>query len=248
MISILDYLFTGLSDKKIEKNYSKLDFYKKYFKFSDEKKLWIVFLPWGAEFETGIKFGLLPKQGLVLVYQIQKGFVNKDPRIVRKIFKQLVKDVDGEISKFEKYSLNVISFSASNGYGFYVANEYETDKFMAIVTGSKLGIEVWESKLLKKIRNDSIELNFENAECYDGVCGNILPYYHVDKLPKDTEIWLARFDVHIPFKFGRMIFKKARKYNSNIKMRCFPCGHLFTIFLFGQLNKLKLINLIYKKK
>lgn len=241
MISLVDYLHFNRTKKTLTKRYNDFELDKKIVEFNTSKVHWIVFLPWGVTIDNGLNKNLVPKEGKALVYQIPLGFVNKDPKIVKKLFLKVIRDCEREIKKIGKDNIiKVLSYSAANGFGYYIADKYDVDTFYSIVTGAKLGQEIWKSKLLKPIKEDSMKLGYSSYTDYDGYLGELLPYYHTSNLPDKTYIWLGRSDTHIPVEFGKEIYNKAKE-SKPVKLNLFPSGHIFTIFLFSLLIKFRII-------
>ena len=246
--SILDRI-TFDKEKDFESYYKETSFKKDRKINHNIKTLQIIFLGWDIKLRNFRKLKVVKEN--YIVYEIQKGFVNKDPYVVKNIFKELIEDVTNEIESLdEEIKLEIISLSASNGYGFYIANKYykRVKKFYSVVSGSKLGIEIWNSPLLKKVKNDCIDNNFKSHEEYDKVLGTLLPYYHTKTLPKKTILYLGLFDSYIPVNFGIKIYKKSKETNPNLKLRILPFGHIAVIFIFFSILKTKNFFNFYRNK
>ena len=239
--SFWDFIYSFYIKLYLIKRYDDEKFRKRYINYTKDKELWIIFLGWEVKIDRALRLSFAPKRGKVLFYEIQRGFINKDPRKVKKMFLELIKDCKKEIAKNKGDKIKIISFSAANGYGFYIANNCKVDKFYSVVTGAKLGQEMWGTSIAEEIVQDAIKMGYKNSNKYDKTLGKILPYYNVKNLPNNTEIWLGLFDSIIPSKFGIQIAKKVKKYNNNVKIRILPFGHIFTSFFFGISTKLGFI-------
>jgi len=60
--------------------------------------------------------------------------INHNPKEAMRIFKKMIGIVINDISKYKGYKINVISYSAGNGFGFYITNNFKINKFISVVT------------------------------------------------------------------------------------------------------------------
>lgn len=211
---------------------------------TEEPIVWVVFLPWKTSIEYARRFHLLPYRGTVYVYETPPAFVNADPKRVMEIFREITNDVEARLVG-EAREINVLSYSAGNAFGFFTANNLPVQKFITVVTGYGLGEEVWGSRITQEVKRRSLALGYVSAEQYNAVIAERLPINQAERLPARTELWLGLLDVHIPISNGLKMLAKIRASNPLARCRFFLAGHIFTVFLFGVLNRWRRISLIY---
>ena len=211
----------------------------------------IVFLQWDADVESCYEYGFIPKWGRSFAVSTPGAFVNKDPEVTKKLFIQAVETAQGYVDKILKENpgqrINVISYSAANGGGFFTADrlpEQNKGRFLSIASGSGLGREIFASSVLEQIKRDVVDLGITDGEAYNSVFkdekhGLLLPYENCENLGDDTVIAIGKNDLYIPAKFGKEIADKASRANPRIQVVEYPFGHIGTILYMSHLEHLK---------
>ena len=154
----IDTLFCWLKIKEKYGNYNNIKMDKKIFHLTNEKIITLTFLPWGISIEQAKKLDFIGKVGIYIAFTTPLGFVNRDPNKTREIFlefeKMIHKTMKNISNKYKNYNIQVISYSAGNGFGFYTANNFNVDKFISVCSGRTISFEIQESVVLKKIKED----------------------------------------------------------------------------------------------
>ena len=219
----------------------------------------IVFLPWNTSVKEAKRYGLIPKWGNVTVFTTPPGFVNCDPQKTKQIFLNVIQDAKGEIDKILAKSpnqkINVISYSAANGAGFYTMNNLlkkdNQGSFVSVVTGRGLGEEVFNSQTLKNIKADAMKMGISSGEKYNEAfyeegLGLLLPMYNCDNLPDSTTFFIGDEDDFIPPAYGMDMASRAKEANPNIKINRYPFGHIGTMLYVAHMENLKRMNSVQK--
>ena len=153
-----DTLLSWLRIKEERENYNKLKIDKKIFHLTNEKIITLVFLPWGLDIKHAEKFDFIGKIGIYIAFTTPFGFVNEDPNKTQKIFlnfeKIIHKTMENLYDNYKGYKIQVISYSAGNGFGFYTANNFNVDKFVSVCSGRTISFEIQESVALRKVKED----------------------------------------------------------------------------------------------
>jgi hypothetical protein len=244
MISIIDLIvyninkYFGNKDKTCEHE-------KQIIQWDDENIVWFVFLGWGVNVKTALKFHLIPFRGTAVIFETPYTLVNPDPHKTKQVFLKIIKEIDIYLKKHKSAEINVLSHSAGNAFGYFVANNYNTEKFIAVVTGARLGEEIFSGITTQDIKKRSLLCGFSNGHEYDQVLKGYLPIDNTKYLPKKSHVYLGRFDLFTPTCTGLEIYKKMKKYNNNTKLTLWPFGHIFSLFFWGILNRMKRIKIIY---
>ena len=131
--------------------------------YTDGNEVTMVFLPGDTSIEEAKGYGFIPKWGKAIVFTTPGGFVNCDPAKTKQVFLDVIRDAKREVEEVLKVSptqkINVISYSAANGAGYYTANNLlkkeNQGRFTSVATGSGLGREIFGSTILKEIMKDA---------------------------------------------------------------------------------------------
>jgi len=259
VFSRLDHWHASLNDRlknpQLRYNDLKHDigiFETKSPEYTDAGEVTMVFLPGDTSLEEAKSYGFIPKWGKTIVFTTPSGFVNCDPAKTKQIFLNVIQDAQREINKVLQDSLsqkiNVISYSAANGAGYYTANNLlpkdNQGRFTSVATGSGLGKEIFNSPILKEIRKDAIgegviDGNDFNKVFYDKEFGFLLPESNCSHLPESTTIILGKNDMYIPLEFGEEMASKAKTINSKVELQIQPWGHIGTCLYTAHMQNLK---------
>jgi len=205
------------------------------------------FLPWKTSIKKGEIFGLVPKRGTVIVYEQPDAMINHEPEKAMKVFKKMLELIEEDISEYGGFKLNVISYSAGNGFGFYVANHFAVKKFISIVTGANLGECIFTCIATPHVKKESINFGINSHNEYDKVIEGYIPQDNFKNISAKSTFYLARFDEYFELKQGLKVANYVKQHNKNTEIKIIPLGHLATMVYFGFLNRFSLIEDIYKK-
>lgn len=260
----LDKIYTELNDGLVspDAGYRETTHHKREIQplgeaYNDNGRVALVFLPWGSDIDKSVRYGLIPRGQRAVAFTTPVGFINKDPHVTKRIFLNVVEDVERTVAAMlaEDPSLkfDVISYSAANGAGFYTANtilkKEHQGRFISIVSGSGIGREIFASGVLGAIREDVEGSGIPDGDAYnepmyDKKRGFLLPIHHADKLPDDTRIYLGSQDRYIPAEFAIEIGETARYHNPNVQIIQYQFGHLGTALYVAHLEQLKQSKLV----
>lgn len=218
---------------------------------NDYKEISFIFLPylWKKTFFEKMWF---LKNINNITFELPKWFINKDPYKMKSIFLWVSRKIDEEyslaISKWYE-NIKVISFSAWNGFWFYLSNKYKVEEFVSVVTWDIISKIIFENKYLKYFKQDIIK-NWYDSFSYTKNLSidqrNIDTYYNCDNLPLKSSFYLSKDDISIPFKFWNNILKKAKFFNPKIKSTNLYLNHVHTIifcfYLFNIKNNVIILN------
>ncbi len=257
--SPLDRLYAKLNGTldNLDVAYGKIEHEKRHFERNSKEYInnddeTIVFLPWETEIETAENRGFIPRWGRVTVFTTPGGFVNKDPKVTKGIFLNVIQDAKAEIAKILAGSpgkrINVFAYSAANGFGFYTANTILDPANKGDIglfgTGSGLGEEIFGSPILGGIKKDAMSLGIPDGRTFNNGFshenwGPLLPIDNCDSLPNSTTISYGNNDIYILPKFGREVATKASESNSQITTHRYPFGHIGTCVYSAHMVNLK---------
>ena len=212
-------------------------------RFTQERTIWVVFTGWKCSIEQAIRIGLIPRVGTAQIWEFPIGLIHPDPHEAKRIFCKITRDIDAyvEARLRDGYTVNVLSYSAGNSFGFYTANTFAVKKFISIVTGARIGEEIWAGLATQRIRQASERLGIASGTHYNAPLTGFLPMDHTENLPRDTTFYLGLFDRVMPLSAGREVVRKVRARNPHARVYFFPTGHIFTGVVFGALNRLRWI-------
>lgn len=134
--------------------------------------------------------------------------------------------------------MRILSYSASNGIGFYLANRRRVTRFVSVVTGCNLGESLWRSRGTRHVRKICQSLGYDTHESVDDAVREYLPENNTDSLPSRTSLYLGRHDEYYPVDLGLRAAWAARAANPATKISVWPFGHFGTVLAFGTLNRL----------
>lgn len=227
---------------------------KEYF---GDDEVTVVFLPWDADVASCYDYGFIPKWGRTLGISTPGAFVNKNPAVTKDIFVQAIDTAKEYIDRILKENpnqkINVFSYSAANGGGFYAANTLipreNRGRTLCIATGSGLGREIFASPVLESIKRDVVARGVPDGETYNKTFihekyGLLLPQDNCESLADDTTIVIGKNDMYIPAAFGHEIADKARRANPNVKKVEYPFGHVGTMIYVSHLENLRHMKVI----
>jgi hypothetical protein len=214
-------------------------------RYTEDAILWLVFLPWKTSVARGRRWGLLPKIGTVIAFELPDAFVNADPLESKRILLTLTESADRQMAAYPEHSVRVLSYSASNGIGFYLANNRPIDRFVSVVTGCNLGESLWRSRGTRHIKPLCQKLGYDSHEAVDDAVREFLPENNVDNLPKRSAFYLGRHDEYYPVDLGLRVARAALARNAGTKIAMWPLGHFGVVLAFGTLNRMRRVKEIY---
>ncbi len=225
---LIDLLYSKFPKKKVYNE--KL---KRYEIWDLNWDIWVCFLPWRVTFENAKKKNLLPKNWRWIVYELPDNLVNPDPNISLKIQENIINDLKS--LDFKKF--NVLCYSLWTYLWFYVANNFDVNKIVAVVPGSKLWACVYEGVATKKISYKSVKLWYKTYYDYDKIIWKTNPICNLDNLPNDIEIHLSTHDFYIPTYYWNELIQGIKNKQKNLKVFLYKWkGHILTLLDFWKNN------------
>jgi hypothetical protein len=212
--------------------FSRSDFY-----WDEQPIVWVVCLGLGMSPDGAKMFNLFPREGTTYVYILPKDLVNPDPyetlRVHRECTDQILEDLRALPAGVR---VSVLSISAGNAFGFYIANNYPVERFLAVVTGAGIGKELFWSLACIPVARQTRRLGY-TGETYNAVLRGRLPIENIANLPARTHFYLGLADAQIPFWFGLKIYRRVKEYNPDAKLSLFWLGHIGTLYMVGRFLK-----------
>lgn len=205
---------------------------------SDEN--WVVFLPWMRSFEEMERFGLLPKNVNYLAYQLQDGIANPDPERSKDMHGMIVRDFSRRISLFNGKGFGVLTFSAGQFPGVFIANHFGAERLRCVCPGSNLGEVIWKGLVTQEVRRRAVEdVGVSDWREYDSVLEGLNPMENLDGLPERVEVILGEKDRYVPIEFGRKFVYGVRSAGKicNVK-RYDRLGHVGSVLRYGREQEL----------
>lgn len=204
-------------------------------RWDDKPIVWVVCLGMGSSVEGARMFNLFPQEGTSYVYTLPDELVNPDPRGTLKAHQECAESILSDLRKLPaNMRVSILSISAGNALGFYVANHYPVDRFIAAVTGAGLGKELFWSLACIPIARKTRKLGYQNGEQYDELLRGHLPIDNLSRLPVKTHFYLGLADAQIPIWFGLKIYWKAKFFNPHAKLSVFLLGHVGVMYMLGE--------------
>lgn len=200
-LPILDPIITlhGVLDRSAKKE---MLFTRTDVRWDEQPIVWVVCLGMGTSVEGARMFNLFPQEGISYVYTLPDVLVNPDPYKTRKVHKECAEQILSDLRKLpDNIKVSVLSISAGNALGFYVANHYPAERFIAAVTGAGLGKELFWSLACMPIARKTLALGYKTGEEYDQPLLGSLPIDNVDHLPKNRHIFILDWPTH-KYRFG----------------------------------------------
>lgn len=238
-IITLHTVFDGESKRDME--FSRTDIH-----WDDQPIVWIICLGWGMSPESARMFNLFPKEGTSYVYTLPKSLVNPDPHRTLEIHTTCTERILADLRMLpEDVRVSVLSISAGNAFGFYVANHYPVERFIPIVTGAGLGSEIFCSLACISVARKTRRMGYRTGAQYNEPLRGRLPFDNTEFLPKRTHFYLGLADAQIPFWFGLKIYRQVKQYNPDARLSLFWLGHIGTLYMVGRFLREQIEPLVY---
>ncbi|MDA3839600.1 MAG: hypothetical protein PF572_00790 [Patescibacteria group bacterium] len=232
---LVDRIYNKLGSSKKDHLIGDTNFTRTIFN-DDSSETFVCFLPWRVGISEAQKLGLIPKTARTILYEGPIGFANSNPEIARKLQSDIVEDIrEQNLGRF-----SVLSYSIGTYPGFYIANNFPTDKLIAVVPGAKLGACIWDGIATQKVK--SLASKDHGIMChseYDSVLYGTNPIENISNLPSNIEIHLATNDNYIKTHHGEALIEGLIAQGKNPKIIKYNGkGHILTLAEFGKNNVL----------
>jgi len=228
---LTDKILSKISEKERKKEIGSKS-YKLFIEESEWESQWVCFLPWGMKFDLAKKIGLIPKRGRCFVYEGPIGIPSPNPQDS----KDLLLELSENVSSLGLNNFNIMGLSVGTYAGFFMANNFDVNKLVAVVPSSKLGAALWEGIATQEIRRRASKFGLENSLDYDEIISGTNSIENISNLPDDIEIHVATHDRYIPTKYGEELISEVQKQRNPKIQRYNGKGHVLTLLQFGQSN------------
>jgi hypothetical protein len=204
-------------------------------KWDDRPILWVICPGLGMSVDGLRTFKLVPREGTSYIYTFPNDLVNPDPHRTLEIHAACTDAILADLAALPlEIRVSVMSISAGNAFGFYVANHFPVERFISVVSGAGLGKELFWSLICIPIARQTRRLGYVSGSLYDAPLKGRLPYDNVEHLPKKTHFYVGLADAQIPFWFGIKIYRDAKRYNPDAKLSLFLLGHVGVMYMLGR--------------
>jgi hypothetical protein len=242
MLGILDRLFVMSIFNELEEEVHNSETNKLYtFKTTTYpgNSLWICFPGWSMTQEKVKKLEFLPKEGKVVTFSGPLSLVGKHPEETKQSLLELKRVIEKIVSWEPTRDLKFYGFSAGTIPAFYLANNLECKKLIAVSPAPRLGDGIYMSPVTyfisKILREDRI-----GPKAYNDLVKNFHQEGNMNNLPKDIQIFASGKDFITPAKMTREVVSQLQEKGYTPKYKEFKfLDHVSLIFYLGWLNKKK---------
>lgn len=227
--SILDRLFVAISNRN-----GKLPLYVENYTYKNENanSNWVCFIPEFCYRIPFIRKRLTPDGINEEAYILPKTVIQPDPNLTRIFLDNVLgKAIRKQNQSYLERKVNVLGISLGNVLAFRFAENFQVNKLISVVPGSRLAECIWESIATNKLaQNSGI-----NLREYQASLASYNPIESISRISHTyQEIHLGVYDLMIPYRRGMELAKKIqKKFRTSLYCNRFS-GHVETIVSFSK--------------
>lgn len=227
--SLLDKIFVACSKRDGELP-SQIEHHP--FRCGDSNPNWVCFLPRVCYRVSYIRKRLIQEGTNMDVYVLPNNIIQPNPELTRKFLDDvLMSAIQQQNRDYSGKEVNILGISLGNVLAFRFAENFQVNKLISVVPGSRLAECIWESIAT----NGIVQNSGRGLQNYKRILAGYNPIESVSSIsPTYTEIHLGIWDLMIPYFRGKELAEEMKlKSNVSVKYAKFS-GHAETVVSFSR--------------